>query len=205
MLSLDAVGVLFPAIPLAIVALNFRYTSLAGLMRELHAQLDKKLLKTAQKQVLHDELVIMARRMNFVKYSLFFLGLSFVFNTSTLFAFINQSERIAIFCMNTTIALMLIGLCFFCIETVLSTKALRMHISVAEIKNQQINNFRILWIRFISYIYQTSLKMSSSFIFKLKKWYQLCYCCYGYPPTLLRASSMIFGGARIKYLNWKQF
>ena len=42
MLSLDAVGVLFPAIPLAIVALNFRYTSLAGLMRELHAQLDKK-------------------------------------------------------------------------------------------------------------------------------------------------------------------
>ena len=58
MLSLDAVGVLFPAIPLAIVALNFRYTSLAGLMRELHAQLDKKLLKAAHKQVLYDELVI---------------------------------------------------------------------------------------------------------------------------------------------------
>jgi len=92
---------------------------------------------------LHDELVIMARRMNLVKYSLFFLGLSFVLNTSTLFAFINQGERIAIFCMNTTIALMLIGLCFFCIETVLSTKALRMHISVAEIKNEKINNFRI--------------------------------------------------------------
>ena len=144
MLSLDAVGVLFPAIPLAIVALNFRYTSLAGLMRELHAQLNKKLLKAAQKQVLHDELVIMARRMNLVKYSLFFLGLSFVFNTSTLFAFINQSERIAIFFLNTTIALMLIGLCFFCIETVLSTKALRMHISVAKIKNTRINNFKIL-------------------------------------------------------------
>ena len=143
MLSLDAVGVLFPAIPLAIVALNFRYTSLAGLMRQLHAQLDKKLLKT-QKRVLYDELVIMDRRMNLVKYSLFFLGLSFVFNTSTLFAFINQSERIAIFCMNTTIALMLIGLCFFCIETVLSTKALRMHLSVSERKNEQINNVRIL-------------------------------------------------------------
>ena len=113
-------------------------------MRELHAQLEKKLLKAAQKQVLHDELVIMARRMNLVKYSLFFLGLSFVFNTSTLFAFINQSERIAILFMNTTIALMLIGLRFFCIETVLSTKALRMHISVAEVKNEQINNVRIL-------------------------------------------------------------
>ena len=143
MLSLDAVGVLFPAIPLAIVALNFRYTSLAGLMRELHAQLDKKLLKAAQKQVLYDELVIMAHRMNLVKYSLFFLGLSFVFNTSTLFAFINQSERIAIFCVNTTIALMIIGLCLFCIETVLSTKALRMHISAPEMKNEHINNVRI--------------------------------------------------------------
>ena len=144
MLSLDAVGVVFPAIPLAIVALNFRYTSLAGLMRELHAQQDKKLLKAAQKQVLYDELVIMDRRMDLVKYSLFFLGLSFVFNTSTLFAFINQSESVAEFCMNTTITLMLIGLCFFCIETVLSTKALSMHISVAEIKNEQINNVRIL-------------------------------------------------------------
>ena len=47
--------------------------------------------------------------------------------------------------------------------------------------------------------------MSSSFIFKLKKWYQPCYCCDGYPPTLLRASSMIFGGARIKCMNCKQF
>ena len=144
MLSLNAVGVLFPAIPLAIVALNFRYTSLAGLMRELHAQLDKKILKAAQKQVLCDELAIMARRMNLVKCSLFFLGLSFVANTATLFAFLNQGEHIAIFCMNTTIVLMLIGLCFFCVETVLSTKALRMHISDAEAQNQQINRPKIL-------------------------------------------------------------
>ena len=141
---MNAVGVLFPAIPLAIVALNFRYTSFAGLMHALHDQLDKKILKVEQKQVLCDELSIMARRMNLVKYSLFFLGLSFVFNTSTLFALINQSERVVIFFMNTTIALMLIGLCFFCIETILSTKALRMHISVSEIKNAPINNVRIL-------------------------------------------------------------
>ena len=86
----------------------------------------------------------MARRMNLVKYSLFFLGISFVANTATLFAFLNQGEHIAIFCMNTTIVLMLIGLCFFCVETVLSTKALRMHISDAEVQNQQINRPKIL-------------------------------------------------------------
>ena len=144
MLSLNAVGVLFPAIPLAIVALNFRYTSLAGLIRELYAQLDQKLLKAEQKTMLCDELAIMARRMSFVKYSLFFLGLSFVANTATLFALLNQGERSAIFFMNTTIALMLIGLCFFCIETVLSTKALQIHISDAEIRNERINRVKIL-------------------------------------------------------------
>ena len=144
MLSLNAVGVLFPAIPLAIVALNFRYTSLAGLMRELHAQLNKKSLRAAQKEVLCDELAIMARRMTLVKFSLFFLGLSFVANTATLFAFLNQGERVAIFFMNTTIALMLIGLCFFCAETVLSTKALRMHLSDAEIQKEQTNRVKIL-------------------------------------------------------------
>ena len=144
MLSMNEVGVLFPAIPLAIMALNFRYTSLAGLMRELHDQLDKKLVKPTQKQVLCSELTIMARRMNLVKYSLFFLGLSFVANTATLFALINQGERSAIFFMNTTIALMLIGLLFFCIETVLSTKALQMHIFDAEIRNEQTNRVRIL-------------------------------------------------------------
>ena len=168
MLSLNAVGVLFPAVPLAIVALNFRYTSLAGLMRALHAQFDKKILKVEQKQVLCDVLSRMARRMNLVKYSLFFLGLSFVANTSTLFAGLNQGERLAIFFMNTTIVLMLIGLCFFCIETVLSTKALRMHISDAEIQNQQSNRVKMFQRTSIFSIYRASLKMRPSFIFRLK-------------------------------------
>jgi len=135
MLSLSAVSVLFPAIPLAIVALNFRYTSLAGLMRELHAQLDKNGLKTKQRKVLCDELSIMVRRMRLVKCSLFFLGLSFVANLVTLLVVLNQGEHISIFFINTTIALMVTALCFFCVETVLSTKALRMHLSDAEFKN----------------------------------------------------------------------
>ena len=132
MLTLDAVGVLFPAIPLAIVALNFRYTSLAALMRELYAQLENKNLKSAQRQILNEELHIMVHRMTLVKYSLFFLGLSFVVNLTTLFVVLNQGERIAILFMNTTIGLMVVGLCFFCVETVLSTKALRMHLSGAK-------------------------------------------------------------------------
>ena len=136
MLSLSAIGILFPAIPLAIVALNFRYTSLAGLMREIHAQLDKKGLETKQRKVLSGELDIMARRMSLVKYSLFFLGLSFVANLVALLVVLNQGERFSIVYMNTTIVLMVAALCFFCIETVLSTKALRMHLHGIKSKNQ---------------------------------------------------------------------
>ena len=37
---LEAVGTLFPTIPLAIAALNFRYTSLAGLIRNIFTQIE---------------------------------------------------------------------------------------------------------------------------------------------------------------------
>ena len=136
MLSLSAIGILFPAIPLAIVALNFRYTSLAGLMREIHAQLDKKGLETKQRKVLSGELDIMARRMSLVKYSLFFLGLSFVANLVALLVVLNQGERFSIVYMNITIVVMVAALCFCGIETVLSTKARRMHLHGSKSKNQ---------------------------------------------------------------------
>ena len=104
-------------------------------MRELHAQLDKNGLKTKQRKVLCDELSIMAQRMRLVKGSLFFLGLSFVANLVTLLVVLNQGEHFSIFFMNTTIVLMVAALCFFCFETFLSTKALRMHLSDAESKH----------------------------------------------------------------------
>ena len=78
----------------------------------------------------------LARRMSLVKYSLFFLGLSFVANLVALLVVLNQGERFSIVYMNTTIVLMVAALCFFCIETVLSTKALRMHLRGIKSKNQ---------------------------------------------------------------------
>ena len=112
MSSLSVAGVLFPAIPPAMWHSICDTRALAGLMRELHVQPDKKLLKAALKQVLYDKLAFNGPENEPCKISLFFLGLSFVVNMTTLFAFLNQGERIAIFCMNTTIALVLIGLCF---------------------------------------------------------------------------------------------
>ena len=62
-MTLAAVGTLFPAIPLAIVALNFRYTSLAGLMRAISSQLESSGIDGARRTTLLDELHVMKRRM----------------------------------------------------------------------------------------------------------------------------------------------
>ena len=62
--------------------------------------------------------------MTLVKCSLFFMGLSFVLDLKTLSVVLNQGERITILFLNTTIGLMVVGLCLFCVETIFSTKAL---------------------------------------------------------------------------------
>ena len=49
---LEAVGTLFPAIPLAIAALNFRYTSLAGLIRNIFTQIEAVENRQAKKGLL---------------------------------------------------------------------------------------------------------------------------------------------------------
>lgn len=129
----NAIGTLFPAIPLAIVALNFRYTSLAGLMRAISAQLKKQDTNDEQKQLLAQELSVMISRMRLVKFSLFFAGLSFVSNLITLYILLNGESELPFLCIKVTIALLVASLFCFCIETILSTKALKLHLSNVEV------------------------------------------------------------------------
>lgn len=132
MILLNAIGTLFPAIPLAIVALNFRYTSLASLMRTISAQLEKCDANDAQKHLLAKELSVMISRMTLVKFSLFFAGLSFLFNLLTLYILLNDLSSVSALLLQVTIALMVTSLSCFCVETVLSTKALKLHLSSVE-------------------------------------------------------------------------
>ena len=129
MALLNAIGTLFPAIPLAIVALNFRYTSLASLMRAISAQLKKQNANDEQKHLLAQELSVMISRMRLVKFSLFFAGLSFVSNLITLYILLNGDSEFPFLCIKMTIALLVASLFCFCIETILSTKALKLHLS----------------------------------------------------------------------------
>ena len=128
-MTLAAVGTLFPAIPLAIVALNFRYTSLAGLMRAISSQLDSSGIDGARRTTLLDELHVMKRRMTLVKYALFLSGIAFILNLASLYFGYFSFSAIAPVIMALTIISMISSMICFCAETVLSTKALNLHIA----------------------------------------------------------------------------
>jgi hypothetical protein len=128
-MSLIAVGTLFPAIPLAIVALNFRYTSLAGLMRQITSQLDASTPNGPGQAVLIDELSVMKKRMTLVKYALFLCGVAFIFNLAALYLGYFSLSGMEPVMMALTILSMIGGISCFCVETILSTKALNLHIS----------------------------------------------------------------------------
>ena len=128
-MTFAAVGTLFPAIPLAIVALNFRYTSLAGLMREISSQLDGSHVDGTRQATLLDELNVMKRRMTLVKYALFLSGIAFILNLASLYFGYFSFSAIAPVIMALTIISMISSMICFCAETVLSTKALNLHIA----------------------------------------------------------------------------
>ena len=128
-MSLLAVGTLFPAIPLAILARKFRYTSLAGLMRQITSQLEASTQDGPGQAVLIDELTVMKKRMTLVKYALFLCGVAFIFNLAALYLGYFSLGGLEPAMMGLTILSMVGGISCFCVETVLSTKALNLHIS----------------------------------------------------------------------------
>ena len=126
---LVAVGTLFPAIPLAIVALNFRYTSLAGLMRAISSQLDCSGIDDTRRATMLDELQVMKQRMTLVKYALFLSGIAFILNLASLYFGYFSFSVTAPVIMALTIVSMISSMICFCAETVLSTKALNLHLA----------------------------------------------------------------------------
>ncbi len=132
MTTLDFIRTLFPAIPLAIVALNLRYTSPAGLMRNLAAQIEKPEQTPEQTAILFRELQMMQLRISLVKFSLFFAGLSFVFNLGSMYLTFYAYDISAHYMMGATIIMMIVALGLFCVETMYSTRALNLHLQIVK-------------------------------------------------------------------------
>jgi len=128
-MCLIVVGTLFPAIPLAIVTLNFRYTSLAGLIPQITSQLETSTPDGRGQAVLFDELTVMKKRMTLVKYALFLCGVAFIFNLAALYLGYFSLGGMKPTMMALTILFIVVGMSCFFAETMLSTKALNLHIS----------------------------------------------------------------------------
>ena len=125
----ESVFALFPAVPLAIAALNFRYVSIAGLMRDLSAQMEKGGSVFWAKDIITDEIRILKRRIFLVKASLFFTGIAFISNLLALYAVSIADHDYAHVGLTAAIAMLIFAMLCFCAETILSTKALNLHIS----------------------------------------------------------------------------
>ena len=70
-------GLLLPAIPLKMVAVNFRYTALAGLIRQIHQMARHSGEQTQPPTILYREVGMLETRITFVKFSLFLLACPF--------------------------------------------------------------------------------------------------------------------------------
>lgn len=125
----QSIFALFPAIPLAMAALNFRYISIAGLMRDLSSQIEKGASSIWNKDVINSEIIVLQRRMKFIKISSLFCGVSFITNLLALYFVSINHLPIAQIGLTITIVSLIASMGCFCIETYLSTKALNMHIS----------------------------------------------------------------------------
>ena len=66
--------------PLKMVAVNFCYAALAGLIRHIHQMEKHTSEQTRSPTILYQEVRMPETRLTFVKFGLFFAGLSFLFN-----------------------------------------------------------------------------------------------------------------------------
>ena len=116
---------------MSMVAMNFRYSSLAGLMRSLSTQLGDQSLSRFDRRLLSDELNIMRFRIQLVKFALFFQGCAFIANSVALLLVHRGLETAASNVIAISICALIVGMVTFCCEIIYSTKALSLHVTFA--------------------------------------------------------------------------
>ena len=98
-------------------------------MLQITSQLDVSKPDGWGQAVLIDELTVMKKRMTLVKYALLLCGVALIFNLVALYLGYFSLGGLGPAMMALTILSLVGGIFCFCVETVLSTKALNLHIS----------------------------------------------------------------------------
>ena len=119
-------ALMFPAIPLMMTMYSNRFHTLSGLIRNLHDQLT--LGKKAPPQ-LENQLHVLNKRTNLLKYTMGFAAFGFLFNMTTVLLLYLGSLQVARLNFAACCICMIISIFLFLQEIRLSNQALKYHLS----------------------------------------------------------------------------
>tara|TARA_B100000963_G_scaffold109164_1_gene95024 strand:+ start:2265 stop:2624 length:360 start_codon:yes stop_codon:yes gene_type:complete len=111
------------------VAVNFRYAVLAGLIRQIHQMEKHTGEQTRPPTILYQEMRMPETRFTFVKFSLFFACLSFLFNLLAKGSHISSAYSMSALLFIATLACLSVAILLFLYEISRWTEALSLHIA----------------------------------------------------------------------------
>tara|TARA_B100001248_G_scaffold220383_1_gene176143 strand:- start:112 stop:522 length:411 start_codon:yes stop_codon:yes gene_type:complete len=119
-------ALMFPAIPLMMTMYSNRFHTLSGLIRNLHDQLtfDKK-----TPPQLENQLHVLNKRTNLLKYTMGFAAFGFLFNMTTVLLLYLENIQFARLNFATCCVCMIVSIFLFLQEIRLSNQALKFHLS----------------------------------------------------------------------------
>ena len=119
-------ALMFPAIPLMMTMYSTRFHTLSALIRQIHDQytFEKKIPPEWENQ-LH----VLNKRTNVLKYTMGFAAFGFLFNMLTVLGLYLNEVFIARLIFGSCCLSMIISILFFIREIHLSTNALKLHMS----------------------------------------------------------------------------
>ena len=119
-------ALMFPAIPLMMTMYSNRFHTLSALIRQIHDQY------TFEKKVppeWENQLHVLNKRTNILKYVMGFAAFGFLFNMLTVFALYLEEVFLARVIFGSCCLSMIISIVFFIREIQISTNALNLHMS----------------------------------------------------------------------------
>ena len=119
-------ALMFPAIPLMMTMYSNRFHTLSALIRKIHDQY------TFEKKVppeWENQLHVLNKRTNYLKYVMGFASFGFLFNMLTVFALYLDEVLLARVIFGSCCLSMMISIIFFIREIQISTNALKLHMS----------------------------------------------------------------------------
>ena len=124
-------ALMFPAIPLMMTMYSNRFHTLSALIRQIHDQY------TFEKKVppeWENQLHVLNKRTNYLKFVMGFSAFGFLFNMLTVFALYLEKIFVARIIFGSCCLSMMISIVFFIREIQISTKALKLHISDMDVQ-----------------------------------------------------------------------